>query len=184
MATNAFRNLLLITLFLSMIFLIYGIAQYTQLQFINKISSTPITTNNTTRTNSTDTFSINKSKIIQAILNDPTVKDLIKRLKIKIDVKSINIEKINKTNNGIEVTVLLNSTSDSQFALKVKCLVNQNSKLIKILQISPIVKPLISNSDRLSTSKAKKLLKRIDVLKKIYYDPKVYRIMKKIQYII
>ncbi len=163
-----------------MIFIVYGITQHIQVQYNIKISSTTLyTSNDTVKTNNTNNFSINKSKVIEAILNDPTVKDVIKRLKIKIDKESIRIEKINKTNNQIEVTALLNSTSDSQFALKVKCLVDQNSNLIKILQISPIVKPLTYDSDRLSISKAKKLLKRIDVLKKIYYDPRVYKLMKK-----
>ncbi len=180
MIANAYRNLILIILFFAMILIVYGITQHIQVQSNIKTSSaTFYTTNNTTRTNNTISFSINKSKVIEAILNDPTVKDVIKRLKIKINRESIRIEKINKTNNHIEVTILLNSTSDSQFALKVKCLIDQNSNLIKILQVSPIVKPLTYDSDRLSMSKAKKLLKRIDVLKKIYYDPKVYRIMKK-----
>jgi len=177
---NAFRNLILIILLFAIIPTMYGITQHIQVQSdAENSSTTSYTGNNTPKTNNTNIYCIDKDKVIEAILNNPTVRDVINRLKIKIDKESIRIEKINKTNNGIEISILLNSTSDSQFALKVKCLVNQNSNLIKILQVSPIVKPLTYNSDRLSTSKAKKLLKRIDVLKKIYYDPRVYKIMKK-----
>ncbi|GEM_PF-4895045 len=123
----------------------------------------------------TTMINLNKEKIIDSLLNDPLFKSIVDNLGLKINPSSAKITKVQKQGNATEATIVFNDTGNPMYILMVKCIIGEDSRVEKVLSVAPVVKSVINQS--LSIPKAEELVKNISVLKKIYHDPRVHKLM-------
>ncbi len=125
------------------------------------------------------TISLESSRLIDKILLDPRVQYMIHKYGFQIERRNISIVDVREINGNYEVTLIFGNKTNSGLVLLIKCLVDKGMNLIRITQIAPVVKSVIINDYRLSISKANELISRRTVLERIYYDPRVNKIMNK-----
>ena len=150
-----------------------------------KNTNTGHTLNNTIHSSRAETTSnrtiysniiiINIDKLVDELLENNTVQDMINKLGLRIDKYRTKVKYTGMRGENIEVIVLFTDATNTGLALRIDCIIDKYSNLIEILQITPVSE----QSNKVNIYEARRIIMQRENLRKIYYNPKVHKIMNK-----